>query len=311
MTSRVLVGTKGGLFFTGSGTASEFEGREVRSLARQGSDWWAVIDQSEIWYREKSAPWTMVHNLGNARTTSILPTAGGVIVGMAGAHLLRIGPDGIDPLRGFDTIAGRDTWYTPSGSAPDVRSMAADSKGTQYVNVHVGGILRSDDDGQSWTPTIDVDSDVHEVVFDRTSGLLLAASGWGLGVSDDRGDTWRFDTDGLHGNYLRAVTVADDMVLVTASTGPFTNHAAVYRKPLDAAGSFERCATGLPDRFAENINTMNLAASGVHVSFATADGYVYCSQDAGATWTLETDGLPTPRCLAFDIDAAASQLGHA
>ncbi len=243
----------------------------------------------------------MVHDLGDARATAILPTGDGAIVGTAGAHLLRLTPDAMEPLGGFDAIASRDTWYTPHGSSPDVRSMTVDSDGTVYVNVHVGGILRSEDGGQSWTPTIDVDADVHEVAFDPASGLLLAAAGWGLGVSDDRGKTWRFDTNGLHGKYLRAVTVADDVVLVTASTGPFTNHAAVYRKPVDGAGPFERCDTGLPDRFAENIDTMNLAASGPRAAFATPDGKVYSTRDAAATWRLTMEGLPTPRCVAVDI----------
>ena len=37
-----------------------------------------------------------------------------------------------------------------------MRTIAAGAEGELYVNVHVGGILRSDDDGASWRPTIDI-----------------------------------------------------------------------------------------------------------------------------------------------------------
>ena len=75
MPSSILVGTKGGLFSDDSRTVSEFEGREVRLLIRGGSDWWTVIDRREIWHRGESTPWTMVHDIGDARTATILPTA--------------------------------------------------------------------------------------------------------------------------------------------------------------------------------------------------------------------------------------------
>ena len=56
------------------------------------------------------------------------------------------------------------TGFTPWGGHPAVRTIAAGAEGELYVNVHVGGILRSDDDGASWRPTIDIRSDVHEVL---------------------------------------------------------------------------------------------------------------------------------------------------
>ena len=47
---------------------------------------------------------------------------------------------------------------------------------------------------------------------------------------------------------------------MTASTGPFTEHGAVYGRPLDATGPFERCHAGLPDWFEDNIDTFQIAA---------------------------------------------------
>ena len=129
--------------------------------------------------------------------------------------------------------------------------MSTDPDGAIYANVHVGGVLRSRDRGRSWQPTIDIHADVHQVDFDSGSGLLLAASLGGLAVSEDRGESWAFNTKGLHASYCRAVAVTGETVLVTASTGPFTNRAALYRIPLPADKAFEKCDAGLPKWFSE------------------------------------------------------------
>ena len=118
--------------------------------------------------------------------------------------------------------------------------------------MHVGGILRSDDGGATWTPTIDIDSDVHHVT--TAEGMVLAACAGGLASSSDRGVTWTVRTDGLEAPYSRAVAVCGDVVLVSASKGPRGGRAGVYRGDL-VGGAFERCTSGLPDLFDDNIDT--------------------------------------------------------
>jgi photosystem II stability/assembly factor-like uncharacterized protein len=177
--------------------------------------------------------------------------------------------------------------------------MSVDPSGLVYVNVHVGGVVRSTDNGRSWTPTIDVHADVHEVLVDPISGLVLAASAHGLAVSRNQGESWRFETGGLHGRYLRAVTVAGETILISASTGPFTKRAAVYRRPAHGDKSFERCQRGLPAWFSENINTACLAASGSWVVFGTSTGEVFLSADEGQSWCLLAEGLPPVRCVTL------------
>jgi hypothetical protein len=177
--------------------------------------------------------------------------------------------------------------------------MAADPAGIVYVNVHVGGIVRSTDEGRSWTPTIDVHADVHQVFCAPGAGQVLAAAARGLAVSDNRGETWRFDTAGFHSHYLRAVTIAGETVLVTASTGPFTQRAAVYRKSIKSREPFERCCEGLPEWFSDNINTFCLTALGSWVAFGTTVGEVYLSADEGQHWQVAARGLPPVRCVAL------------
>jgi len=64
--------------------------------------------------------------------------------------------------------------------------------------VHVGGILRTEDRGETWTPTIDIDADVHQVRAhpDRPE-LVLASAAIGLCRSDDAGLTWRVLAENL------------------------------------------------------------------------------------------------------------------
>jgi len=131
---------------------------------------------------------------------------------------------------------------------------------------------------------------------------LLAAAGVGLATSSDGGKSWQFDTEGLHGTYLRAVAVAGGTVLVTASTGPRTKHAAVYRKALDGNKNFERCQSGLPDWFSANIDTFCLTASGSRVAFGTSEGSAFVSSDEGQSWTVAAQDLPPVKSVALSPD---------
>ena len=157
------------------------------------------------------------------------------------------------PVGGFDMVEGREAWHTPWGGPADVRSMALGDDAV-YVNVHVGGILASPDGGVTWSPTdLDIDTDVHQV-FAVEHRVLAALGHSGLASSSDGGRSWTVTTDGLHASYCRAVAASDDRVLLSASSGPRTRHAALYRGRL-GGDTFERCEKGLPEWFADNIDT--------------------------------------------------------
>ena len=297
----VVVGSTEGLHhIVGGRSRVEFTGHEVRSLVRIASELWAIIDRREVWRFDLDDRWRKVAAVSGLDAICLLPTSEQVLVGTSEAHLWRLRRKTLEPISSFDEVEGRKTWYNPAGPAPDVRSISTDPTGNFYVNVHVGGIARSRDAGKSWQPTIEVDADVHQVLYDAGSDLLLGASLRGLAVSEDQGESWRFDTQGLHGTYLRAVAVVQGTVLVTASTGPFTDRAAVYRKPVNSRAPFDRCEMGLPEWFSQNINTFNLTASDACVAFASEEGSVYFSRDEGTNWNLLIEGLPTPRCLILN-----------
>ena len=295
----MFLGTAKGLYEVGEELGVRIAGHEITSLASDDSGWWGIVDGREVWRSKCGGQWTKVALVDDLRAHCLLPTEAGVYIGTSEAHVLTLRGETPEPVRSFEETLGRETWYTPWGGPPDVRSMTAAPPDTVYANVHVGGVVRSSDGGASWEPTIDIHSDVHQVLFDAGSGLVLAASARGLGVSEDGGGSWRFDADGLHAKYLRAVAVADGSVLVSASTGPTTDRVAIYRKPLEGAAPFERCVSGLPRWFADNIDTHCMAASGDLVAFGTSDGSAYLSTDRGRTWTVAAEGLPPVRCVAI------------
>ena len=281
--SQVLVATPDGLITIGDVVpvgAVQLAGRSVDAVVRDGDELWAIVDRSEIWHAPEG-DWRRVASLEGHEATCIAMTDA-IHVGSSEARLFRLSDGALEPIAGFDDAEGRADWYTPWGGPPATRSMSEWGDDV-YVNVHVGGILHTDDHGRSWQPTIGIDADVHQVATTRT--LVLAACAGGLATSADRGTTWTMRSDGLEATYSRAVVVCGDTVLVSASDGPRGGRGAVYRGGL-ADGPFERCTTGLPEWFDDNIDTFWLDAlnDGSFAAFCTSDGRLFGSEDAGSTW---------------------------
>ena len=278
----------------GTVVARAHEGRDVSAVAPDGDALWAIVDGTEVWHAPDRLDWRRIATLEGHRATCIAVTDS-VLVGSSDARLFRVAGDRLDAVDPFDAAEGRSAWHTPWGGPPDTRSISEWDEAV-YVNVHVGGILRTLDDGASWTPTIAIDADVHQVA--TVEGMVLAACAEGLAVSTDRGSTWTMRTDGLDARYSRAVTICGEFVLVSASNGPRGDRAAVYRGDL-AGGAFERCRDGLPEWFDHNIDTHCLDAppGGSFVAFGTSDGSVFASEDAGGSWTERATGLQPVQCV--------------
>jgi hypothetical protein len=289
--------TASGLLSFGPTTLRELEGRDVRALHVEPSGRrWSVVDESELWL-DAGNGWERAAQSSDGRLNCVAVHDGDVWVGAAEARLLMLEGGGLKPRQDFEEAPGRDDWFTPWGGPPDVRSLAS-SDGYLFANVHVGGILRKDPGVNSWLPTIAIDSDVHEVVTDLRDGSVLAATAKGLGVSHDLGETWEFDTDGLHSSYARAIAVGTDNVFMSAANGPFGGSAALYRRRVDEPG-FVKCERGLPEWFDDNIDTGCLATEGRSVAFGTQDGRVFLSSDEGESWEEAGSNLESVRWVEF------------
>jgi len=292
---RVLVASRRGLHpFDDGGPAEplQFAGRAVTTVAPHGGELWGAVDGTELW-QTSGGEWIHVADLPDLRATCIAATHADVFVGTSEARLFRVADGRMEAVAAFDRAEGRSSWYTPWGGPPETRSIS-EWDDDLYVNVHVGGIQRTDDRGEHWTPTIDIDADVHQVA--TAEGFVLAACASGLAVSEDRGGTWIIRADGLEAPYSRAVTVCGDVVLVSASRGPRGGRSAVYRGAL-ASGGFERCRDGLPEWFDDNIDSSCLDAlpDGSFAAFGTSDGQLFGSRDTGSSWIELASGLPAVR----------------
>ena len=301
--ARVLVGTTGGLHEVGASERTHLMGHEVTALAASPDGWWAAAEGRTIWHGDDGGRdgmrWSEVARVG-ATATCVAWTPAGLVVGTAGAHVFRLIDRALARVESFERAPGRGAWYTPWGDPPDTCSLAADPAGTLYVNVHVGGVTRSPDGGRTWQPTLDIDTDVHQVLaHPEIANLVMVASAEGFGESGDGGQSWTFDATGLHGRYLRAVAAAGDTVLVTASTGPRATRGALYRRQLGATSPWVRCREGLPGWLPGNTDTHCLAARGSVAVVGTDDGRLFVSTDQGQRWALAAKGLPAVRCVAL------------
>ena len=241
-------------------------------------------DGRVLWHRDDG--WTELASAPDLLCAVDAP--GGLLIGTEGAHLVRVAPDGLERIQSFETVAGRDAWYTPWGGAPETRSLTRTDDNVLLANIHVGGIPRSDDAGRTWHPTIDIEADVHQVrAAPGRPDLVLAAAAVGCCQSDDGGVTWRVIADGLHATYCRAVAFTGDAVVVSASEGPRGRQSALYRRGLEPTRPFER----ITDWIDGNIDTYALDALDDRVVYGTRAGTVRESTDAGTTWSVLFDDL--------------------
>jgi hypothetical protein len=293
----IVVATASGIrTYDGGGEeqARELEGHDIRALAPESwEQLWAVVDERQVWRRDGG--WERVAAIEGLDAMCLADTRanpeGGILVGTSQARLARIGADAkVEFLDAFDRAPGRDQWFTPWGGPPDTRTITEDGENV-YVNVHVGGVLRSRDQGATWEPTIEIGADVHQVA--TGAGRVYAAGARGLSVSADGGASWQLHADGLHARYCRAVAICGGHVLLSASEGPNSSgRAALYRSDLDAA-RLDRCREGLPEWFRGNLDSgcVDALPDGSLAAFGSENGELYVSTDEGATWRPLASGL--------------------
>ena len=294
--TRILAGTEKGLVNVSSGET--LLPGPVGAIARGADAWWSVVDGYRIYSSPDARAWSEAATIRGLSARCLVPSDGGALIGTSEAHLVKLAGGSASRVRSFDRVPTRDDWYTPWGGPPDTRSLTRDAGGAVYANVHVGGILASEDGEAGWqATTMDVNADVHQVLAHPTEpGLAFAATAIGMAVTRDGGASWEFTEEGLHAAYCRAVALAGDMILLSASTSHTGRKAALYRRDLEG-GTFERCTEGLPDWFADNVDTYCLDANAEHAALGTSDGIVFVSEDAGRSWSQRAAGLPSISCL--------------
>lgn len=164
-------------------------------------------------------------------------------------------------LSGIRQIPGYENWYLPySPRAGAVRNIYTPAKSaTYFASVEVGGLLISEDNGETWRcEFVDVDSDIHYVSGHPERGdVLFAALGYagidhspnddqvhrgGLARSTDGGRTW----NKLFGDYTRGVIVPESNTnIVLAGPSPNVGRDGRIEVSYDQGNSWELASTGI------------------------------------------------------------------
>ena len=303
-TPTILVATWGnGLFsVTGKTVRQELADQSVRGLAADGRGRvLAIVGGHSLCRRSCDGEWTEIAK-SEFDLSCCVPIGNEVFVGTDDAHVLRVDPDGAQQrLTGFDVVEGRDKWYAGSaivdgklmGPPLGIRSMAATCDGAVLLaNVHVGGIPRSTDAGSTWRPTIDIDSDVHQVCAHPTRpDMVIAAAAAGLCMSRDGGATWTIERQGLHATHCSAVAFGRNDIFVSAAADQFAEQGAIYRRPIEGEGPLQPLGGGMPRWTARIVDTDCIATRDSMVAAIDGSGHLYVSHDDGATWSCPVDPL--------------------
>jgi hypothetical protein len=304
----ILAATWGdGLFaLTGDGRTQEIANQPVRGLAPDGRGGaLAIVGRHSVRRRAASGQWTNVAT-SEFELSCCMAVQDAIYAGTDDARMLRLSPEGgvLDPVDGFDSVAGRDTWFAGSaivngqrvGPPLGIRSVAANSNGNiLFANVHVGGIPRSLDGGRTWQPTIDINCDVHEVrAHPANPGIVAAAAAVGLCISRDSGTTWIIEREGLHAPHCSAAAFSGDDIIFSASTDPFAAEGRIYRRPVKPDGSLAAVGGGVPAWIEGIADTGCIAANGSFIAIADSAGNLYVSDDFGRAWSRRSTRLPAP-----------------
>jgi photosystem II stability/assembly factor-like uncharacterized protein len=232
-----------------------------------------------------------------------------IYAGTMPAHLF-VSDDGGDSWRELPALRALPTtpkWYfPPPPHLGHVKEIAA--HGDQLlVGIEVGALAASRDRGASSVELpVDPDPsecDIHRVVsHPARPDRLIAATGFGLVISDDGGRSWRRGSSDVE--YPDPIVVHPDdpdLMFVAGAIGIPPQWYQIGRargqiaRSRDGGMSWQRLRTGLPDGQRAAFGAMTLAAwrDGYAVYVADTDGQVFESRDGGESWCIiaETGGV--------------------
>jgi hypothetical protein len=292
----ILVATATGLrvFLPSGENRAELTGREVNALAPEtGGSCVAVVDTREIWRRNAAGEWSPVASADIA-LCSIVPANGNIFAGAnSDAVVVRVPAGGqAGRLHGFDRIIGREEWVG-NGPPLHVRSLTATAdNATILAAVHVGGIPRSNDAGENWSPTVPIAYDVHEVRAHPTRpNIVTAAAAVGLCFSEDAGRTWQVCSESPRGMSSLTVAMLPDEALFSMQDGPFASRSQVWRWRFGGK-SAELVREGLPEWLEGKVDTGRMAAGAGRAAIVDHGGNLWVSETGSQGWRRLASGLP-------------------
>ena len=171
---------------------------------------------------------------------------------------------------------------------------AADAS-TLYAGARYGGVLKSSDDGQTWTAITNglTANDVYAVIVSPTlPSRLYAGTEMGLFVSSNGGGSWGRSASSPPGRLVPDLAYAGSTLLAATDVGLYltTDNGVSWHKP----------TIDLPPI---RINTLVPGSTANTIYAGTAAG-LYRSTDQGNTWAVLGTGLNNIDVRAIAIDPA-------
>jgi photosystem II stability/assembly factor-like uncharacterized protein len=173
----------------------------------------------------------------------------------------------------------------------DVRALATNSSGHIFAGTYFGGgVFRSTDNGDSWTPVnngLDC-GNIWSLAINPVGTIFAGTAGCGTGVyrSTDNGDSWTLASIGLTSTDVAALAVNGSNYHVFAGTHSIMGEGGGMFRSTDSGDSWTEQNNGFT-AFDANAVTFNSVG---HVFGAAADG-VFRSTNDGVSWTDISSGL--------------------
>lgn len=219
-------------------------------------------------------------------------------------------------LTALREVPGVDKWTFPGPPhQAHVKSLAFDPNRpeTIYAAVEVGGFLKSEDGGRSWSTVDGLNPDAHRVLTVSADPAKVyhvmpttncgPETTAGVCVSSDGGRNWKSLTPrDFRIGYVDPLLVhpfkPSLMFVAGGKTGPGTwrkLHTADSRiaRSRDGGKSWEVLTNGLPEHIRGNVEAFSIDAwKGGSALFAgTTDGDVFASEDEGDSWKKIISGI--------------------
>jgi len=205
-------------------------------------------------------------------------------------------------------VPDTDKWtFPPPPHIPHVKNIVPhpEQPATLFVLVEQGALLKSTDDGATWTELASYSEpdeiayrDVHRLLISHNNAdLMYLASGEGLYTSSDGGADWRHlmqRGDRIGYPDFLFFDPGDDATLYMG--GSYRNPGAWFEagkaesailRSTDSGQSWLELNNGMPDPVVGAFEAMSMYSwpGGMLLCVGTATGEIYTSEDGGAGWT--------------------------
>lgn len=253
--------------------------------------------------------------LAGQQVTALAAIAGGALAAGADPAEVLISQDGGATWRqgqSLRELPGYAEWSYPlAPHTPHVMLIVPHPTRaeTVYAGIEVGGIVRSDDLGDTWRVVgaqrgSAVHPDIHGLAICPASpDVVYASTPHGVYRSDDGGDHWQHRIAGLDQLYCRPIVVHQtdpDVAVVAATHGasgffgiPAERTGGSIYRTVDGGQHWQKVSEGLPMPMQPTPAMVADPRRAGRFYLPLFSGEVYLTDDGGANWQLLAEGLPS------------------